>query len=336
MNSVTGVSPNAINVVTPNQDLANNRELRAPDQSRVFTPVEEAAESDRGRNRGNEQPARQAERDTYNIPAQSQQSAETAEPQADPATVQRADTAQPIEETATTTTAVDQTETRSTAADVDEVSDRAEQQAQARQVDEQRQQRELEQDQQLISDLKQRDREVKDHEQAHRAVGGKYAGAMSLSYERGPDGVNYAVAGEVQISLSRVANDPNATLSKAQQVRRAALAPAEPSPQDRAVAAQATQLVLDAQQEIRETQVSQEGEREEERSELSEVNEEQQQKAESSSSDDEQKDQLATESRQENLDELLQSTQEISEQLLELDNFEQKQKAVGANLDFVV
>ena len=194
----------------------------------------------------------------------------------------------------------------------------------------------MEQDQQIIADLKQRDREVKDHEQAHRAVGGKHAGAMSLSYERGPDGVNYAVAGEVQISISEVANDPQATLSKAQQVRRAALAPAEPSPQDLSVAALASQIALDAQQDIREVTVSQDQERQDERSELTEVSDEQEQKTEASSDESQQKDQQASEARRENLDQLLQSTHTISQQILELDNFEQKQKAVGANLDFVI
>jgi hypothetical protein len=64
--------------------------------------------------------------------------------------------------------------------------------------------------------------------------------------------VNYAVSGEVSINLSEVAGDPEATLEVARQARRAAQAPAEPSDQDRRVAAQAAQLELEARQDIAE------------------------------------------------------------------------------------
>lgn len=101
-----------------------------------------------------------------------------------------------------------------------------------------------------IRELAARDREVRTHEQAHAAVGGHYAGSPQYQYERGPDGVSYAVSGEVPISTSKVANDPEATITKAQIVRRAALAPAEPSPQDRRVAAQATQMEFDARKDL--------------------------------------------------------------------------------------
>lgn len=105
------------------------------------------------------------------------------------------------------------------------------------------------QDQRLISELSARDREVRAHEQAHAAVGGQYAGAPSYDFQRGPDGVNYAVGGEVPIDVGRAAT-PEATIQKAQVVRRAALAPAEPSPQDRNVAAQATRLESQARAEL--------------------------------------------------------------------------------------
>lgn len=102
------------------------------------------------------------------------------------------------------------------------------------------------QEQQIVRELAARHREVIAHEQAHAAVGGQYAGSPSYTYERGPDGVNYAVAGEVPISLPSGNGDPAETIAAAQQVRRAALAPADPSPQDRLVAAKATQLLLEA------------------------------------------------------------------------------------------
>jgi SprA-related family len=108
----------------------------------------------------------------------------------------------------------------------------------------------LQAEQNEIRELAARDREVRAHEQAHMAVGGQYAGSMSLSYERGPDGRLYAVGGEVSIDTAPVPGDPQATIDKMEQVRRAALAPAEPSSQDRAVAAQAAQLIAQARAEI--------------------------------------------------------------------------------------
>gem|GEM_PF-5376758 len=99
------------------------------------------------------------------------------------------------------------------------------------------------------------DREVRAHEAAHAAVGGQHAGSASFSFKQGPDGKRYAIAGEVPIDLSAVADDPAATIQKAQTVRAAALAPADPSSQDLQVAAAATQLELTAKTELRQQQV---------------------------------------------------------------------------------
>jgi len=101
-----------------------------------------------------------------------------------------------------------------------------------------------------ISDLKARDTEVVAHERAHASVGGQHTGSPSYSYETGPDGVKYAVSGEVSIDTSEVAGDPQATLQKAQQIKAAALAPAEPSAQDRKVAAKAEQMASQARSDI--------------------------------------------------------------------------------------
>ena len=104
-----------------------------------------------------------------------------------------------------------------------------------------------------ISDLKIRDTEVNAHERAHAAVGGQHAGSPSYSYKTGPDGIKYAVSGEVSIDTSRVPGDPQATLQKAQQIKAAALAPAEPSGQDRKVAAKADQMATQARNDILES-----------------------------------------------------------------------------------
>jgi|GEM_PF-543363 len=103
--------------------------------------------------------------------------------------------------------------------------------------------------QKQITQLAARDREVRTHEQAHMAAGGQYAGAASYTYERGPDGVNYAVGGEVPIDVSPAAT-PAQTIEKAQVVKRAALAPAEPSPQDRKVASLASAMEQQARAEL--------------------------------------------------------------------------------------
>ncbi|CUS41849.1 SrpA-related protein [hydrothermal vent metagenome] len=101
-----------------------------------------------------------------------------------------------------------------------------------------------------LNQLRQRDLEVRSHEQAHASVGGELAGSASFTFEQGPDGARYAVAGEVSIDVSQVSGNPEATLAKMQQVRRAALAPAEPSAQDRRVAAMATQRMAEARSEL--------------------------------------------------------------------------------------
>lgn len=101
------------------------------------------------------------------------------------------------------------------------------------------------------------DQQVRSHEQAHAAIGGRYASAPSYTYARGPDGKRYAVAGEVGIDTSPVPNDPEATLSKMEVVIRAALAPAEPSAQDRQVAALAQAQKAEARVQLAQQQRAQ-------------------------------------------------------------------------------
>lgn len=103
----------------------------------------------------------------------------------------------------------------------------------------------------VLRELQKVDQSVRTHELAHMAAAAGLAkGGPSYSYQRGPDGKNYAVAGEVHIDTSREPT-ADATVEKMRQVRRAALAPADPSPQDQKVAAQATILMGEAMQEMR-------------------------------------------------------------------------------------
>jgi len=101
-----------------------------------------------------------------------------------------------------------------------------------------------------VKNLKERDREVRAHENAHAAAGGGFAGAPSYEFTRGPDGVQYAVGGQVDIDVSEVPGDPRATIAKLTIVRSAALAPARPSGQDRAVAAAAAAKTREAEAEL--------------------------------------------------------------------------------------
>ena len=84
-------------------------------------------------------------------------------------------------------------------------------------------------------------------------------GGASFDYQRGPDGKLYAVGGEVSISTGAVSGDPEATLRKAEQIRSAALAPAQPSSQDRAVAAQAAMMAAQARSELAENRSEESG-----------------------------------------------------------------------------
>lgn len=109
----------------------------------------------------------------------------------------------------------------------------------------------------MLRELQVRDQEVRNHEQAHMSSGGSHSGAASFTYQTGPDGVRYAVGGEVPVDLSTVKNDPQATLEKMQQIQQAALAPAEPSAQDRQVAAEAGQIAMRAMAELADEKRSQ-------------------------------------------------------------------------------
>ncbi|MDX2368861.1 MAG: putative metalloprotease CJM1_0395 family protein [Colwellia sp.] len=106
------------------------------------------------------------------------------------------------------------------------------------------------QQERVINELQRRDKEVRSHELAHAAVGGSFTGAPNYSFETGPDGQKYAVGGEVSVDLSTVAGNPTATIAKMQKVHAAALAPANPSAQDTQVAANAIQIILQAQSEL--------------------------------------------------------------------------------------
>lgn len=108
--------------------------------------------------------------------------------------------------------------------------------------------------QQEVAQLKARDAEVKAHEQAHiAAAGGLTTSAPSYSYQSGPDGQKYAIGGEVSVSAPQT-NNPEENIRNAEALKRAAMAPADPSSQDRAVAANADKIIAANREKLAEEQ----------------------------------------------------------------------------------
>lgn len=101
-----------------------------------------------------------------------------------------------------------------------------------------------------LREQKDTDRKVRAHEQAHLAAAGNLAtGGPRYELKTGEDGKNYAVGGEVNIRVSE-GKTPSETLQRAQQAQRAALAPADPSPQDLRVAQEAQTMATKARAEL--------------------------------------------------------------------------------------
>jgi len=112
--------------------------------------------------------------------------------------------------------------------------------------------------QKQVEKLKSIDAEVKAHEKAHVAASaGISSSAPTYTYQKGPDGQNYAVAGEVQVRFV-TSGDPEKTIADAKTMAASALAPSAPSGQDMSVARNADQIVAKAKKQ--ETQQQDEAE----------------------------------------------------------------------------
>jgi hypothetical protein len=91
-----------------------------------------------------------------------------------------------------------------------------------------------------VQRLQQVDRSVREHEQAHlRAARDLAVSRPVFQYERGPDGVQYAIHGEVNIDADIDAANAQDTIEKALKIQSAALAPNDPSPKDMSSAVKA-------------------------------------------------------------------------------------------------
>lgn len=101
---------------------------------------------------------------------------------------------------------------------------------------------------QQVEDLQARDTEVRAHETAHQSSGAS-TGAASFSYQKGPDGRMYAIGGEVGVSFKE-GSTPQESIQNARAVIAAAMAPANPSPQDYSVASSAKIMEMKAMQQL--------------------------------------------------------------------------------------
>lgn len=106
-------------------------------------------------------------------------------------------------------------------------------------VEQQKQKLEQPEEKAEIKELELTEKEVIAHEQAHKAVGGSVTGPITYTHTEGPDGKRYINGGEVSIN-TKEGSTPEETLEILEKVKAAALAPAEPSPQDLRVATSAT------------------------------------------------------------------------------------------------
>lgn len=102
-----------------------------------------------------------------------------------------------------------------------------------------------------IQQLQARDREVRQHEQAHMAAAGNLLkSGPSYSYVSGPDGKLYAIGGSVDIDTSEASDEPEENADKGRRIQAAALAPAQPSSADLAVASLGARMEQRALAEI--------------------------------------------------------------------------------------
>lgn len=329
MSTVSGVALNAITpTIAVSNDPAQQSRLRRENETIAFKPIEETDSSVASRRSTLAQPGRLEAEQAVGVATQvsvERRSANDA----------------PVEEvTEQSSRSPQEDRPPANAVRADERSQETDQREAVREQQARRQQdaeqARLEADIETIRELAARDREVRAHEQAHQSVGGKYAGAMEFTYARGPDGKRYAVGGEVSIDTSKIPGDPEATMQKADQVRRAALAPAEPSPQDRQVAAYATQIKVEAQAELRQMQRMEAEKAAEERAERNAIRSEESQNTEQNVAESEKADEDAQSTAQERLNEILRRTSETVEAALQAAYQSERRIEIGFNLDTTV
>ncbi len=102
-------------------------------------------------------------------------------------------------------------------------------------------------EQKEIEKIRKNSRNVKLRELVYRAVVGNYVrNTVSFEYETGPDGIKYAVAGHTTIDTRPIINNPEATIRKAQAIKKTKI--------DRAVAVEVEKMEREAIMELKEEQ----------------------------------------------------------------------------------
>jgi len=312
MSTLSGLTPTSVTPsVAPLNDPDQQAQLRRRNETAVFSPVEESETTAASQNRTGQGAGEQSRssQPTTNQP-------KTAQP-----SLSASGGGQDVE---ATNKAAQQGQ-------------QAEEDTQPRNLAERRSEERIQKEQlETIRDLARRDREVRSHEQAHQTVGGQYAGAMKLDYTSGPDGRRYAVSGEVPIDLSPIPGDPEATRLKAQQIRQAALAPSEPSNQDRSVAAQATLMALQAQVELRQQERAEIADSSQEVEESRSIEQESENRTERSDERNEQAKEQEVDNARERFEAIFEQSREVNDQALVREQYRDQQATVGRNLDFIV
>ena len=104
-----------------------------------------------------------------------------------------------------------------------------------------------------LKTLEARDQEVRQHEQEHLSAAGEHArGGPEFETVTARNGRQYVVGGKVNVDVSET-DDPQKTITKMEKIQRAALAPTNPSAQDRKVAAEASDKELQARGKLQAT-----------------------------------------------------------------------------------
>ncbi len=107
-----------------------------------------------------------------------------------------------------------------------------------------------EEEEKELEKMQKREDEVIKHEQAHKsAAGGLSVTRAQYEYVQGTDGKMYVKDGEVELKVKEE-DDPQKNKENAEQLKRAALAPEEPSAQDMKVAQEADKMIQKANQEL--------------------------------------------------------------------------------------
>ena len=93
----------------------------------------------------------------------------------------------------------------------------------------------------VLKGMEARDQEVRTHEEVHQREAGEFAvgGPTYETVDSRRAGKSFAVGGKVRVDTSEIEGDPRKTLEKMKKIQRAALAPDDPSAQDRKVANEA-------------------------------------------------------------------------------------------------